>query len=172
MARPFKYDWEKVKEAYEKGFSAQEISKKFNITTKAIGDKARGSKWEIKSNINSELNELVASSQRIISNANNEEIKEMIEEKINTLAEDNELIKNNRKLLKFIQGVIVKNKEDITLKNIKSVTSAVLDIEKVANPTSNSINLNTQNNTQVQKVFITKEEQEVVRQHIEDFING
>ena len=37
--RPSKYNWEAIKEAYEKGFTKDEISIKFKVGNKLLGDK-------------------------------------------------------------------------------------------------------------------------------------
>lgn len=153
MARPSKYNWEAIKDGYEKGLSPDELSKKFKATTKHINDKARLDKWQVNSDINNDINEFIATSQKLANNSIHDEINDIIVNKINTQILDNELISNNRKLAKMLQGVIVNERQKINIGNIKQVSSTLKDIETIANPQANRIdtiinNTNaTQNNT-------------------------
>lgn len=134
MARPSKYNWEAIKEAYEKGLSAYEISKKFKAPTKHITDKARADKWQVLSDIKAEISEFIATSQKLANNSTNQLINDIIVERINTQIQDNELIANNRKLAKMLQGVIVNSRNEININNIKQVSGTLKDIESIANP--------------------------------------
>lgn len=153
MARPSKYNWDAIKEGYEKGLSPDELSKKFKATTKHINDKARLDKWQVNSDINNDINEFIATSQKLTNNSIHDEINDIIVNKINTQILDNELISNNRKLAKMLQGVIVNERQKINIGNIKQVSSTLKDIETIANPQASRIdtiinNTNaTQNNT-------------------------
>ena len=153
MARPSKYNWDAIKDGYEKGLSPDELSKKFKATTKHINDKARLDKWQVNSDINNDINEFIATSQKLANNSMHDEINDIIVNKINTQILDNELISNNRKLAKMLQGVIVNERQKINIGNIKQVSSTLKDIETIANPQANRIdtiinNTNaTQNNT-------------------------
>lgn len=153
MARPSKYNWDAIKEGYEKGLSPDELSKKFKATTKHINDKARLDKWQVNSDINNDINEFIATSQKLANNSMHDEINDIIVNKINTQILDNELISNNRKLAKMLQGVIVNERQKINIGNIKQVSSTLKDIETIANPQANRVdtiinNTNaTQNNT-------------------------
>ena len=82
-------------------------------------------------------------------------IEQAVALKVNTLAVDNELVKNNRKLLKGLQSSITGsmiNKDGrvkkLEAKDIKSLTGAVKDIETIANPRE-SADINIQNNQTV-----------------------
>ena len=153
MARPSKYNWDAIKDGYEKGLSPDELSKKFKATTKHINDKARLDKWQVNSDINNDINEFIATSQKLANNSIHDEINDIIVNKINTQILDNELISNNRKLAKMLQGVIVNERQKINIGNIKQVSSTLKDIETIANPQASRIdtiinNTNaTQNNT-------------------------
>ena len=57
-----------------------------------------------------------------------DEINDIIVNKINTQILDNELISNNRKLAKMLQGVIVNERQKINIGNIKQVSSTLKDI--------------------------------------------
>jgi len=150
MARPQKYDWEQIKIAYEGGLNIKEISKKLKVTIKDIKDKARLKKWVIKSDINNDINEFIAKSEKLTENyEKHPQIAEMIEEAINTRLVDNKIIDNNRKLAQMAQGIIVRDKADIKYSNIRTLTGAIKDLESVANPQANRIEVNNQNNNQV-----------------------
>ncbi len=73
--------------------------------------------------------------------------------KINTMEQDNELISNNRKLAKMLQGVIVSSRNEINLNNIKNVSGVLKDIESIANPTVKT-EINNTNATQTITVEI------------------
>lgn len=139
MARPSKYNWEAIKDGYEKGLSPDELSKKFKATTKHINDKARLDKWQVNSDINNDINEFIATSQKLANNSTHDEINDIIVNKINTQILDNELISNNRKLAKMLQGVIVNERQKINIGNIKQVSSTLKDIETIANPQANRV---------------------------------
>ena len=153
MARPSKYNWDAIKEGYEKGLSSEELSRKFKATVKHINDKARFDKWQVNSDINNDINEFIATSQKLANNSMHDDLNDIIVNKINTQILDNELISNNRKLAKMLQGVIVNERQKINIGNIKQVSSTLKDIETIANPQANRIdtiinNTNaTQNNT-------------------------
>lgn len=151
MARPSKYNWDAIKDGYEKGLSSDELSKKFKATTKHINDKARLDKWQVNSDINNDINEFIATSQKLANNSMHDEINDIIVNKINTQILDNELISNNRKLAKMLQGVIVNERQKINIGNIKQVSSTLKDIETIANPQANRIDtiINNTNATQV-----------------------
>jgi len=63
------------------------------------------------------------------------EVQELVVMKINTMEQDNELISNNRKIAKMLQGIIVSNRNEINLNNIRNVSGVMKDIEQIANPT-------------------------------------
>tara|TARA_R110000851_G_scaffold300904_1_gene457146 strand:+ start:123 stop:668 length:546 start_codon:yes stop_codon:yes gene_type:complete len=165
MARPSKYNWEVIREAYEKGFSKDEIVIKFHLTRKLLNDKANKEKWEVKSLVMDDINELKASSEKLAENyTKTPEIAEMFEVRINTQIADNELIGNNRKLLKGFQGLItqgIRNKDMYkTASDIRAGVGALKDIEAVANPQSNKTDviLNNQTNIQNNNLQLTESE--------------
>lgn len=138
MARPSKYNWTSIQEAYEKGFDKDEICKKFNIPKSHLTNKINSEKWVVLCDVNAHVDELNATSHKIAQNyTQNPDIAEMFEEKISTMIEDNELIGNNRKLLKAFQGLIgqgVRGGIYKTASDIKSGVSSIKDIEAIANP--------------------------------------
>lgn len=152
MARPSKYNWEVIKSAYEKGFSKEEIVKKFKIPIAILTNRINKDKWVVKCDVTSDINEFNANVNKIAQNySEHKEIEDLFVDRINTQALDNELIANNRKLAKMLQGVIVTERSKINLGNIKSVSSTLKDIESIANPQAsrpqlevNNANLNTQ----------------------------
>lgn len=153
MARPSKYNWEAIKEGFEKGLSAEDLSKKFKATIKHINDKARMDRWQVNSYINNDISEFIATSQKLANNSSHDEINDIIVDKINTQILDNELISNNRKLAKMIQGVIVNERQKINIGNIKQVSSTLKDIESMANPSPNTLIQNNNANVQENKTI-------------------
>ena len=157
MGRPSKHNWEVIQEAYEKGFTKDEIITKFKISKKLLTDKINLKKWDIKSDVSIDINELKAKSKTIASNyVNTPDIADMFEARINTQIADNELITNNRKILRGFQGLItqsMRNKSTyVTAQDIRAGVGAIKDIETVANPTvakkqvtANNQNVNQQN---------------------------
>ena len=150
MARPSKYNWDAIKEGYEKGLNPEELSKKFKATVKHINDKARLDKWQVNSDINNDINEFIATSQKLANNSIHDDLNDIIVNKINTQILDNELISNNRKLAKMLQGVIVNERQKINIGNIKQVSSTLKDIETIANPQANKQEINIQNTNATQ----------------------
>lgn len=148
--RPSKYNWEVIKEAYEKGFDKDEICNKFNIPKAILTNKINTDKWVIKFDVKSDIDEINATSSRIAQNyTQNPIISEMFETKISTLTADNKLIGNNRQLLTAFQGLIsqgIRGETYKTASDIKAGVSAVKDIESIANPQNSKIEVNTQNN--------------------------
>lgn len=69
--------------------------------------------------------------------------------KLDTMEQDNELMGNNRKIAKMLQGIIVSNRNAINLQNIKNVSGVIKDIESIANPRPES-QVNIQNTNAVQ----------------------
>lgn len=76
-----------------------------------------------------------------------------VKERICTIEEDNELVSNNRKLLKVTQGTIQKqlldekgNIRKLNPKEIKSITGAIKDIENIANPRDTGTKIDVNNN--------------------------
>jgi len=162
MARPSKYDWNSIREAYEKGFSKDDIVRKFKIQKSILTNKINKEKWVVLCDVNSDIHELNAKSHQIAQNyTQNEKVSEMFIEKINTIIDDNELVSNNRKLLKAFQGIIGKGiREDkfSTPAEIKAGVSAIRDIESVASPIKSDIRVqnNIQNNqiTEVKRTIV------------------
>lgn len=136
MARPSKYNWEAIKEAYEGGFDKDDIVKKYNITKKQLNNKIRDDNWIVKGHITSDINEFYATTHKTAQNVQklHPENQEIVQERINTMAEDNELMQGTRKISKLLLSVIAQNRNEITLRNIKNVSGVLRDIEAIANP--------------------------------------
>lgn len=151
MARPAKYNWKAIEKAYSEGVEVKEICKYYNITKKTLQNKIYEKKWIITGNIESDINEFKAVLGKVTEKAqNNPETKEIYIDKIVTVLEDNNLISNNRKLLKAVQGIIGAEitKKNVNAKNIKNITGAIRDIESIANPQASKLEIN--NNNMVQ----------------------
>ena len=150
MARPSKYNWEAIQEAYEGGLSIESICKKFFITKKILNNKIHLKNWQIKGHIEADIKGFSDSLGTLAQNGTKHpEIADMIAEKINTQIEDNKLITGNRKLLSAYQAMIGRGiREGIytNAQDIKSGVSAIKDIEAIANPTTKpDVQINNQN---------------------------
>jgi len=136
MARPSKYNWEAIKEAYEGGFEKEDIVKKHKVPRKLLSNKIRDDQWTVKGHISDEISEFYANTHKTTQNISklHPENQEMVINKINTMQQDNELMEGTRKISKLLLSVIAQNRNEITLKNIKQVSSTLKDIESIANP--------------------------------------
>jgi len=147
VARPSKYNWDAIKEAYEGGLDIEDIIKKFRITKKILNNRIHLKEWIVKGYIEADIKGFSASLGTLAQNGTKHpEIADMIVEKLNTTLQDNELISNNRKLAKLLQSVVIREKDNINLKNIKNVSGVLRDIEAIANPTvNNKVEINNSN---------------------------
>ena len=157
MARPTKYNWEAIQKSYEDGFDINKLCDMYNIEKKTIQNRISSQKWEVTGNINSDINEFKDSLGKIANYVSqNDEIKNNeIILRVNTILEDNELITNNRKILKAFQSKIVaglKNGAYEKPNEIKAGTSALKDIEAIVNPQTNKQEINIQNTNANQTV--------------------
>ena len=157
MARPSKYDWDAIKEAYEGGLDKADIIKKYHIDNKQLGNKVRDDGWVIKGHLKADIEGFYAKTAQMAQNIDklHQSNQDLVIQKINTLEADNELMGNNRKIAKMLQGIIVANRNSINLQNIRNVSGTIKDIESIANPPKQDINLTNaqQNNENTQIVF-------------------
>jgi len=148
MARPSKYNWKDIQKAYEGGISIDEISKKYNVTKKTLQNKISEKKWKVTGSINTHINGVREHLGKLLQETGNDPVmQDIVEERVRTILEDNELIQNNRKLLKAFQGLVGKGIREGAYKtpsDIKAGVSTIKDIEAVANPKANQVNI--QNN--------------------------
>jgi len=175
MARE-KYDWKKIKADYEIGKSKSYIHKKYGVPYSTLSTKISREVWEIANNETSAISEFRSGceqvSEVIANNSDNKEKVEAIVDELNTIMQDNELVINNRILLKSFQGLIssgIKNGIYESPQDIKSGVSAIKDIESVANPQKGEITVSTQNNTQnnTQNINIELTEEEAKEKALE-----
>ena len=150
MARPSKYNWEAIRKSYEDGFDINKLCDMYSIEKKTIQNRISSEKWEVTGNINTDINEFKDSLGKIAGYVSqNDEIKNNeIILRVSTILEDNELIINNRKILKAFQGKIIaglKNGAYEKPNDIKAGTSALKNIEAIANPQANKQEINIQN---------------------------
>ena len=138
MARPSKYNWEAIKEAYEGGIDRQDIVKKYKIDNKQLLNKIYNEKWEVKGHLKAEVDGFYEAIHKTTQNIEklHPDNQDILLERLNTLEQDNELVSNNRKIAKMLQGIIVSNRNSINLQNIKTVSGVIRDIESIANPTN------------------------------------
>ena len=159
--RPSKYNWEAIQKSYEDGFDINKLYDMYSIEKKTIQNRISSEKWEVTGNINTDINEFKDSLGKIAGYiSQNDEIKNNeIVLRVNTILEDNELITNNRRIAKAFQGKIIaglKNGAYEKPNEIKAGTSALKDIEAIANPQANKQEINIQN-TNAQQNNITVE---------------
>ena len=150
-----KRQWDEIKADFEKGMTQAELRKKYDLSPSTLGTKIKRDGWRLSHEQHSILSDFRESSAKIsesFHNANETQKKEMTEV-LTTILEDNELIQNNRRLLKDFQGLIsssIKENKYKTPQDIKAGTSTLKDIESIANPRPEiAIQNNTQVNTQV-----------------------
>lgn len=160
MARPSKYNWTSIKEAYEKGFEKDEIVKKFKIPKAILTNKINSENWTVLCDVKADIHELNATSHKIAQNyTQNPDIEEMFIEKVTTQIEDNELIQNNRKLAKAFQGLIGQGIRGgttyKTASDIRAGVGALKDIESIANPQASKTDIQINNTNAQQNVVKT-----------------
>ena len=159
MARPTKYNWTSIEKAYIQGANIEDICKKYKIAKKTLQNKIYEFKWEIKGNIDADVNEFKAVLGKVTETAlNNPETTDIYIQKLITIVEDNEIIGNNRKLTKAFQGLIGKGLREgmyKTAQDIKSGVSSLKDIEAIANPQANKQEINIQNTNALQNNNLT-----------------
>lgn len=150
MARPSKYNWEAIKEAYEGGLEKSDICRKYQLPSKLLGNKILTDKWVIKGNLKADVEGFYAQTHKMAQNIEklHPDNQDLMLKKLDTLEQDNELIGNNRKIAKMLQGVIVANRQGINLNNIRNVSGVMKDIESIANPQNARIEVNQQLNNQ------------------------
>lgn len=162
MARPTKYDWEAIQEAIESGFDRDEICKKYRITPKILSNKINKEDWAVKGSVKADV---IGLSEQVHKTAQNvtklhPKNQELANEVFSTMTEDQELMTNNRKISKLLQSIIIQNRNDITLQNIKSVSGTLKDIESIANPQTSKAEINNinaqQNNSTEKRVTIVR----------------
>ena len=157
--RPSKYNWDAIQKSYEDGFDINKLCDMYNIEKKTIQNRISSQKWEVTGNINSDINEFKDSLGKITEYVSqNDEIKNNeIILRVNTILEDNELTINNRKILKAFQGKIIaglKNGAYDKPNDIKAGTSALRDIESIANPTNKSETVINNANLQQNEIIV------------------
>jgi len=166
MSRPVKYDWDKIKNAYEDGISQDVISKKYGVAKKTLANKISANQWEVMGGLSTHIDEFKDSLEKISHNTHNDPIKQEIAiEKIGTILEDNDLISNDRKLLKAFQSLIGRGIKDGiygTAQDIKAGVSSIKDIESIANPQANQkIDISQSQAQQVQNLTVLEISQAV-----------
>ncbi len=147
-----KRQWEEIREDFERGLSQADIRKKYDVKAGTLGNKIKRDGWRLSQEQKSILSEFKEASGKISESFHkaNDVQKKEIEDEFRTILEDNELIQNNRKLLKMAQGIIIKNKEKFDHSNIRNLTGAIKDIESIANPQANKQEINIQNSNNQQ----------------------
>lgn len=160
-----KREWEEIRADFERGMSQAEIRKKYNLSPSTLGSKIKRDGWRLSHKQISALSDFKEASAKIsesFTSATEMQKKELIE-RVETILEDNELIQNNRKILKAFQAKIIAGLKAGAYdrpQDIKAGTSAIKDIETIANPQASKQDINIQN-TNAQQT-ITKIEREII----------
>lgn len=158
MARPSPINWELVEKAYKNGLNIDDICKNYKLAKKTLQNKIYANKWEVnQGNVNDDINEFKAVLGKVTSHAQDmPEMANIIESKILTVLEDNKLISRNRTLLSSFQVLISNGMRSgvyKTAQDIKAGVSSIADIEKVANPSPNTLIQNNNANVQENKTI-------------------
>lgn len=148
MARPQKYDWGKIKSAYESGMHKDEICGAYSIPRKNLDEKISRDKWRVLQDINSDIIGLSDSFAKIKHTIlQNPELTGAIQERVSTILKDNKIVINNRDLGLLLQMNMVTAMESGAYakpSEIKTGASTLVDLEKISNPKPD-VQVNTQN---------------------------
>ncbi len=153
-AKKKSYDWFQIRLDFDKGLSQAELRKKYDIPAGTLGSKIKRDGWVLSQEQTSTLDEFRAVSAKLSENyynANESQQKEMVD-RVEIILEDNDLVVNNRKLLRVFQNKMIQILKDggyETALEIRQGVSSIKDIEAVANPQSNKQEINIQNTQQV-----------------------
>lgn len=149
-----KREWEDIRADFEKGMSQADLRKKYDLSPSTLGSKIAREGWRLSQEQHTILSEFKEASAKISESYENatQMQKEEFVMRVETILEDNKLIQNNRKLLVAVQSIIGKElrSNKINASNVKSITGAILDIEKVANPQASKQEINIQNSNNQQ----------------------
>lgn len=166
MAKPLPpYKWDEIRADYEAGMSQAELRKKHGIPAGTLGNKIKRDNWQLSQTQKVALDEFKKASGKVcesLSQANETQKKEMAQQ-ISATLENLEIIANNRKLAKSFQALIarsISNRNYTTPSEIKQGTSALKDLETIANPQSSKIEIN---NTNAQQNQITEIKRTIVK---------
>ena len=155
MAKPkSKREWEEIRADFEKGMSQADLRKKYDLSPSTLGTKIKRDGWRLSQEQHAILSEFKEASAKVSESFENatQMQKEEFVMRVETILEDNKLIQNNRKLLVAVQSIIGQElrSNKINASNVKSITGAILDIEKVANPQASKQEINIQNTNALQ----------------------
>lgn len=145
-----KRQWEEIRSDFEKGMTQAELRKKYDLSPSTLGTKIKRDGWRLSHDQTatiSEFKEVSAKISESYANANATQQEEIVS-RVNTILEDNQIVQNNRKLMKMAQNILVANKDKFNHQNIRNLTGAIKDMEQVSNPRPD-VQVNTQVNTQV-----------------------
>ncbi len=162
MAKALSADfWASVKKDYEKGLSQAELRKKYNISHSTLISKIKRNGWELSQEQNTAIKAFEVASATLDATyaTANETQKAEIINRINTIIDDCEIMASNRHLAKRFQARILDGFNDgmfESSKDIKAGTSALKDLEYIANPKP-SVEVNqsqSQSNTLIKIEFV------------------
>ena len=161
MARPHKYDWKAIETAYKKGLTIHEIVKSYKVAKKTLENKISEKKWIVTGELNSHVDEFKESLGKISQNIKEDpRMHQVLEDRLDTIIEDNEIIGNNRKLAKAFQSLMgagIRDKIYKTPQDIKAGASTLKDLESIANPQASKMEVNNTNTQQTINEIVISE---------------
>lgn len=153
-----KYDWKEIEKFYRKASDTGEKNpqsrtrEKFNIPLATLNDRIKKHGWELSEQQSKSLQDFKETVPKLSENfrSANERQKDLIDEQVYTILEDNKITRNNRKFILAFQKIIGSSLADgdITIREIPSIMGAIEKMEKVSNPKPENIinNTNAQQN--------------------------
>lgn len=145
--------WKKVKLEYQAGATQAELRRKYKLSASTLGTRIANEGWQLslaQKQVVQEFKESVAKLNETYQVATKQQKSELTEQ-VNTIAEDLNIQANNRKLSLAVQGrmgQMLKEGRVETPQDAKAFTGAILDNERLANPTASrpDVQVNTQIN--------------------------
>lgn len=124
MARPSKYNWDEIRQAYESGATIDYLVKKYDVLKKTLENKISSKKWEVMGEVNSVINDIAEGYGRVSG------LKEKFPEKAPII---DDLIEERTKHLTYINNLTLKNlsvmgkkiNEDISIFEHKAVQETI-----------------------------------------------
>ena len=71
MARPVKYNWAAIREAYEGGLNREDICRKYRVSNKLLGNQIRTEGWVVNGSINADVDAFYAGAHKMAQNLEN-----------------------------------------------------------------------------------------------------
>ena len=132
-------NWQDIRNDYERGMSQAELRKKYSLSPSTLATKIKRDGWELSQEQSTNIKAFGDSLAKISQNYSQatQSQKAEIINRINTIIDDCEIMASNRHLAKRFQARILDGFSDgmfESSKDIKAGTSALKDLEYIANP--------------------------------------